>query len=164
MSDIRLHTLRKFRNRNGYERLDHSQPQQQDTTTATPSAPAPGLRLDSSPMRAPLNSASSARRNYERGRRRNQYGEGEPEEEATLLGEGERDSGFHNDEDDGPVVAERASDTNSQVRSDESSAIPIAFDVSGLLRQRSVLQKGSKGKSRTVPLRPPGTCALRTFL
>jgi hypothetical protein len=116
MSDIRLHTLRKFRNRNGYERLDHSQPEQQDTTTVIPSAPASGSRLDLSPMRATLISASSASRNHERGRRRNQYGEGEPEEEATLLGEGERDSGFHNDEDDGPAVAERASDANSQVR------------------------------------------------
>ena len=67
-------------------------------------------------MRVPLIVASSARGIHERGRRRNQYGEGEPEEEVTLLGEGEPDPGFsHNEEDDGPAVAERASDALSQV-------------------------------------------------
>ncbi|KAI0255451.1 protein transporter [Lactifluus subvellereus] len=129
MSDIRLHTLRKFRNRNGYTQLDNSEPQQD--TTATSPAPSSGSRLDPS-MRVPLITASSARTIHERGQRRNQYGEGEPEEEVTLLG----DPGFsHNEEDDGPTtVAERASDAVSQ---------------------RSILRRGSKNKSRTVPLRPP---------
>ncbi|KAF8272734.1 aminophospholipid-transporting P-type ATPase [Lactarius quietus] len=116
MSDIRLHTFRTTRNRNGYTRLDTFQ-QQQDTTPSI----ASGSRPDS-PMLSSFNATSSARR---KGKRRNQYGEGEPEEEATLLGEGEHDPGFHDEEE--------ASDTTSQ---------------------RSILRRGSKDKSRTVPLRP----------
>jgi len=108
MSDIRLHTLRKSRNRNGYTRLDTFE-QQQDTTPSI----ASGSRPDS-PMLASFNAASSARR---KGKRRNQYGEGEPDEEATLLGEGERDPGFLHDEEGGSTAVERASDTTSQVRS-----------------------------------------------
>jgi hypothetical protein len=131
MSDIRLHTLRKSRNRNSYARLDHSEPQDHDIT---PPALVSGSRLDPS-MRAPLNTASSARRVDERGRRRNQYGVGEPEEETTLLGEGERDPGFsHNEEDDGPVVPERASDAASQVRADECSIVTHSSDITSLLR------------------------------
>ncbi|KAH9002856.1 phospholipid-translocating P-type ATPase [Lactarius deliciosus] len=125
MSDIRLHTLRKSRNRNGYTRLDTFQ-QQQDTTPSIASGSRPG-----SPMLSSFNAASSARR---KGKRRNQYEDGEPEEEATLLGEGERDTGFLHDEEGGSSAAERASDTTSQ---------------------RSILRRGSKDKSRTVPLRPP---------
>lgn len=54
------------------------------------------------------------------GRRRNEYGDGEPEEEATLLGEGERDPGFlHDDEEEeggGPTRMERVHEAASQVR------------------------------------------------
>ena len=88
------------------------------------------------PLRAPLNtttataaassssSFTSARR--KQGRRRNEYGDGEPEEEATLLGEGERDSGFlHDDEEEegGRMTGvERVHEAASQVR--ERAAIP----------------------------------------
>jgi hypothetical protein len=66
--------------------------------------------------------SSSARR--KKGRRRNEYGDGEPEEEATLLGEGERsDHGFLHDDEDGeeeeesrPIGLERVHDAASQVR------------------------------------------------
>ncbi|KAI0261943.1 hypothetical protein BC834DRAFT_829493 [Gloeopeniophorella convolvens] len=124
MSDIRLHSIRK--NRNGYARLNNSD---QDTATAHASGSRPG-----SPMRTTVNAAASARRNYGKGRRRNQYGEGEPEEEATLLGDGEREGSFSHDEEESQPRVERASDTASQ---------------------RSILRRGSKDKSRTVPLRPP---------
>jgi hypothetical protein len=54
------------------------------------------------------------------GRRRNEYGDGEPEEEATLLGEGERDPGFlHDDEEEEggrPAGGERVHEAASQVR------------------------------------------------
>ncbi len=54
------------------------------------------------------------------GRRRNEYGDGEPEEEATLLGEGERDPGFlHDDEEEEggrPTGVERVHEAASQVR------------------------------------------------
>jgi phospholipid-translocating ATPase len=113
MSDIRLHTFRTSRNRNGYTRLDTFQ-QQQDTTHSIASGSGPD-----SPMLSSFNATSSARR---KGKRRNQYGEGEPEEEATLLGEGEHDPGFLHDEDGGSTAVERASDTTSQVRS--SSYLP----------------------------------------
>lgn len=130
MSDIRLHTLRRFRNRNGYALLDKS-PQQDNTIT--PPTPSSGSRLDSS-MRTPLVTASSARMIHERGRRRNQYDDGEPEEEVTLLGEGEPDPGFsHNEEDDRPAVAERASDALSQVSAQVSLVMPL-FDNTGLPR------------------------------
>ena len=63
-------------------------------------------------------SFSSARR--KKGRRRNDYGDGEPEEEATLLGEGERDPGFlHDDEEElggGLTGVERVHEAASQVR------------------------------------------------
>ncbi|KAH9993065.1 protein transporter [Russula vinacea] len=97
------------------------------------------------PLRAPLlntstaaavssssSSFSSARRN--KGRRRNEYGDGEPEEEATLLGEGERDPGFLHDD------AEDAEEEGGRLVSVE---------------RRLTLRKGSKDRSRTVPLRPP---------
>lgn len=70
-------------------------------------------------MLSSFNATSSARR---KGKRRNPYGEGEPEEEATLLGEGERDPGFLHDEEGGSTDVERASDTASQVRS--SACLP----------------------------------------
>ena len=108
MSDIRLHTLRQSRNRNGYTRFDTFQ-QQQDTTPSIASGSRSG-----SPMLSSFNATSSARR---KGKRRNHYGEGEPEEEATLLGEGERDPDFLHDEEGGSTPVERASDTTSQVRS-----------------------------------------------
>lgn len=61
---------------------------------------------------------TSARR--KKGRRRDEYGDGEPEEEATLLGEGERDSGFlHDDEEEvggRPTGIERVHEAASQVR------------------------------------------------
>jgi hypothetical protein len=84
------------------------------------------------PLRVPLNtitaaaaassssssSFTSARRKM--GRRRNEYGDGEPEEEATLLGEGERDPGFlHDDEEEEggrPTGVERIHEAASQVR------------------------------------------------
>ena len=100
MSDIRLHTFRTSRNRNGYARLE----QQHDTTPSIASGSRPG-----SPMLSSFNAASSSRR---KGKRRNQYGEGEPEEEVTLLGEDEHDPGF---EEGGSTSVERASDTTSQV-------------------------------------------------
>lgn len=125
MSDIRLHTFRTSRNRNGYTRLDTFQ-QRQDTTPSIASGSGPD-----SPMFSSFNATSSARR---KGRRRNQYGEGELEEEATLLGEGDHDPGFLHDEEGGSTAVERASDTTSQ---------------------RSISRRGSKDKSRTVPLRPP---------
>jgi hypothetical protein len=132
MADIRLHTLRRYRTRNGYSRLDDSQSQQD--TTATSPAPAPDSRLDL-PMRGPLNTISSFRRVHERGRRRNQYGEGEPEEEATLLGEGDHDPGFsHSEEDHGHTGAERTPDAVSQVRAIECSIIIPSSDVTGMLR------------------------------
>jgi hypothetical protein len=64
-------------------------------------------------------SFTSVRR--KKGRRRNEYGDGEPEEEATLLGEGERDPGFlHDDEEEeggGSTGIERVvHETASQVR------------------------------------------------
>ncbi|KAI0286510.1 phospholipid-translocating P-type ATPase [Russula brevipes] len=149
MSDIRLHTLRTYRNRNGHAaRLDSSdsaQHQRPNEPTSATGILASGSRTGSPmPLRAPLNttaaaaasssssSFSSARR--KKGRRRDDYGEGAPEEEATLLGEGERDPGFLHDEDDRPASAKRAHDAASQ---------------------RSTLRRGSKDKSRTVPLRPP---------
>jgi len=64
-------------------------------------------------MFASYNAASSTRR---KGKRRNQYGEGEPEEEATLLGDGERDPSFLPDDEGGSTAVERASDVASQVR------------------------------------------------
>src|SRR5580692_3805263 len=111
MSDIRLHTFRTSRNRNGYTRLE----QQQDSTPSIASGSRPGL-----PMLSSFNAASSSRR---KGKRRNQYGEGEPEEEATLLGEDEHDPGFLHDEEGVSTSVERASDTTSQVRS--SSYLPL---------------------------------------
>ena len=75
-------------------------------------------------------SFSSSRRN--KGRRRNEYGDGEPEEEATLLGEGERDPGFlHDDgEEEGeeevrPIRVERAHDAASQVRARGALPLPL---------------------------------------
>ena len=53
------------------------------------------------------------------GRRRNEYGDGEPAEEAMLLGEGERDPGFlHDDEEEGGRLTgvEREHEAASQVR------------------------------------------------
>ena len=54
------------------------------------------------------------------GRWRNEYGDGEPEEEATLLGEGERDPDFlHDDEEEegGRLTGvEREHEAASQVR------------------------------------------------
>jgi hypothetical protein len=71
-------------------------------------------------------SFTSARRKM--GRRRNEYGDGEPEEEATLLGEGERDPGFlHDDEgEEGgrPTGVERVHEATSQVRVRVRVAIP----------------------------------------
>lgn len=73
------------------------------------------------------------------GRRRNEYGDGEPEEEATLLGESERDPGFlHDDEEEEggrPTGVERVHEAAAS--------------------QRSTSRRGSKDRSRTIPLRPP---------
>ncbi|KAI0275966.1 hypothetical protein BGY98DRAFT_1188077, partial [Russula aff. rugulosa BPL654] len=83
-----------------------------------------------------ISSFASARR--KKGRRRNEYGDGEPEEEATLLGEAERDPGFlHDDEED-----ER----------DRPTGIERIHEAAS---QRSTLRRGSKDRSRTIPLRPP---------
>jgi hypothetical protein len=139
MSDIRLHTLRRnSRSRNGYDaRHDSSSRQQHPSPSSTSAANrAPGSHPGPPmPLRAPLlntstaaavsssssSFSSSARRN--KGRRRNEYGDGEPEEEATLLGEGERDPGFlHDDAEDAEeeggrlVSVERVHDAASQVR------------------------------------------------
>ncbi|KAF8498251.1 hypothetical protein F5888DRAFT_234305 [Russula emetica] len=154
MSDIRLHTLRNSRTRNGYAGHDSSRQQYQSSATASTTTSAnlsSGSHPGGSPMpfRAPLNttiaaaaassssssSFTSARRN--KGRRRNEYGDGEPEEEATLLGEGERDPGFLHDDEE-----ERGRTTGVE-RVHEAAS------------QRSTLRKGSKDRSRTVPLRPP---------
>ncbi len=91
------------------------------------------------PLRAPLNTttaaaaASTSSSSYsisarrKKGRRRNEYGDGEPEEEATLLGESERDPGFlHDDEeeDEGrPTVIERVHEATPQVR------VPVVIPV-----------------------------------
>ena len=86
---------------------------------------------------AAASSSSSARR--KKGRRRNEYGDGEPEEEATLLGEGERDPGFlHDDEEEeggGPSAVERAYETASQVRMRVANPpCPLPFiELGGLL-------------------------------
>lgn len=169
MSDIRLHTLRNSRTRNGYS--SPSSRQHQSAASASTSATSPAnLTSSGSHSGAPMpritlaaaasssSSFSSARR--AKGRRRNEYGDGEPEEEATLLGEGERDPGFlHDDEEEEegrPTGVERVHDTASQVRVRVAIPLPFSYDLWDLWLQRSTLRRGSKDKSRTVPLRPPG--------
>lgn len=131
MSDIRLHTFRRSRNRNTYARLDASTSSAQeqerqhespyDTTTTTL---ASGSRSGSPmPMRAPLQAAAAAAAvtssRRKKARRRDEYGDGYSDEEATLLGESERDPGFeHNEEEDRTARAERAHDAASQVRAE----------------------------------------------
>ena len=129
MSDIRLHTFRNSRTRNGYPRHDDSSRQHPSASTSASANLASGSHAGS-PMpttttaaaAAASSSFSSSRRN--KGRRRNEYGDGEPEEEATLLGEGERDPGFlHDDGEDEeeeerggrPTRVERVQDAASQV-------------------------------------------------
>jgi hypothetical protein len=130
MSDIRLHTLRNSRTRNGYVRHDSSrlQPHQSSASATTSTNISSGSHAGGSPM--PLNtttaaaaassSSSFASARRKKGRRRNEYGDGEPEEEATLLGEAERDPGFlHDDEEDErdrPTGIERIHEVASQVR------------------------------------------------
>ena len=130
MSDIRLNTLRNPRTRNGYARYDSSRWQQESSATAstTTSAnhssgshsgglPMPIITTAAAAAAASSSSSfTSARR--KKGRRRNDYGDGEPEEQATLLGEGERDPGFlHDDEELGgvPTGVERVHKAASQV-------------------------------------------------
>ena len=75
------------------------------------------------PMHIPVQAAaasaasmSSSRR--KKGRWRDEYGDEEPDEEATLLGESERDPGFFHDDvdEDRPMGAGRVHDAAPQVR------------------------------------------------
>jgi hypothetical protein len=122
MSDIRLHTFPTSRNRNGYARLDPTdQPRPRETTT-TATTPLVSVSRSGSPMplravtvtAAASSSFTSARR--KKGRRRDEYSDAEPEEEATLLGEGERDPEFLHDDGARPASAERAHNVTLQVR------------------------------------------------
>ncbi|KAH9956708.1 phospholipid-translocating P-type ATPase [Russula dissimulans] len=140
MSDIRLHTFPTSRNRNGYARLDPTdQPRPRETTT-TATTPLVSVSRSGSPMplravtvtAAASSSFTSARR--KKGRRRDEYSDAEPEEEATLLGEGERDPEFLHDDGARPASAERAHNVSLQ---------------------RSTSRRGPKNKPRNVPLRPP---------
>lgn len=129
MSDIRLHTFRNSRTRNGYARHDSSRQQPSAASSASANlafgshAGSPMPTTVAAAAAASSSSFSSSRRN--KGRRRNDYGEGEPEEEATLLGEGERDPGFLHDDGEEeeeeerggiPTRVERVHDAASQVR------------------------------------------------
>ena len=127
MSDIRLHTFRNSRTRNGYARHDSSRQQPSAASSASANlafgshAGSPMPTTVAAAAAASSSSLSSSRRN--KGRRRNDYGEGEPEEEATLLGEGERDPGFLHDDGEEeeeerggiPTRVERVHDAASQV-------------------------------------------------
>ena len=128
MSDIRLHTLRNSRTRDGFVRHDSSSRQHPSASANLASGSHSGSRMPvittaaaaAAAVSSSSSSFSSSRRN--KGRLRNEYGDGEPEEEATLLGEGERDPGFLHDDDEEeeeevrPIHAERAHDAASQVR------------------------------------------------
>jgi len=131
MSDIRLHTLRNSRTRNGYARHDSSRQQHQSTATSANLSSGSHPGGSPMPLRAPLNittaaaAASSSSSSFtsagrKKGRRRNEYGDGEPGEEATLLGEGERDPDLlHDDEEEErrrPTGVERVHEAASQVR------------------------------------------------
>lgn len=136
MSDIRLHTLPNSRTRNG-----HSSSRQRQSTATFASAAStstssnlasgshPGSPMPHITTAAAAAAASSSSRRKNGRRRRNEYGDdGEPEEEATLLGEGERgDPGFLHDDEDGEeeggeggkparTGVERVHDAASQVR------------------------------------------------
>lgn len=135
MSDIRLHTFRRSRNRNTHARLDSSpssaQQQQQrqhessyndNNTTTLASGSRSGSPMPMRPLHAAA-AASVTTSRRKKGRRRDEYGDGDSDEEATLLGESERDPGFeHNEEEVRTTRAERAPDAASQVRSE--MAIP----------------------------------------
>jgi hypothetical protein len=130
MSDIRLHTFRNSRTRDGYPRHDDFS-RQHPSASASASAnlasgshagsPMPTTIAAAAAATASSSSFSSSRRN--KGRRRNEYGDGEPEEEATLLGESERDPGFLHDDGEEeqeelgsrPTRVERVHDAASQV-------------------------------------------------
>jgi hypothetical protein len=72
-------------------------------------------------------SMSSSRR--KKGRWRDEYGDVEPDEEATLLGENERDPGFlHDDVDEGMQIgAEGVHDAAPQVRTRLVNPIPFTL-------------------------------------
>ena len=76
------------------------------------------MPLNTTTAAAASSSFTSATR--KKGRWRNEYSDGESEEEATLLGEGERDPGFlHDDEEEEgsrPAVIERVHEAAPQVR------------------------------------------------
>jgi len=124
MSDIQLYTFRSSRNRNGYAPLDTTnQPRPREsssnTTNTTPHVSGSGSGSPM-PLRAVTVAAAasfsftSARR--KKGRRRDEYSDGEPEEEARLLGEGERDPGCLHDDADRPANPVRAHNVTLQVR------------------------------------------------
>ncbi|KAI0056859.1 phospholipid-translocating P-type ATPase [Artomyces pyxidatus] len=118
MSDIPLHALASPNTR--YVRLSNNG------------------NLDSredSPMSPTLNvsAAVSSRKTFRKGRRRDAYSDAEPEEEAGLLGDGERDG---LDGEDGEDRVETSSQRSS-------------------LLQRVSRSSKEKDKSRSVPFRPP---------
>ncbi|KAI0042746.1 phospholipid-translocating P-type ATPase [Auriscalpium vulgare] len=115
MSDIRLHPLRTSRLRNGRQN-NASDPRDDSTMSQTLRASA----------------AVSSRKVLRKGRRRDAYGEDEPEEEATLLGNADHEGSVDGEEED--IRAETVSQRSSVSR-----------------RSARTLQD----KSRTVPFRPP---------
>jgi hypothetical protein len=81
------------------------------------------------PVQAAAASAASMSSRRKKGRWRDEYGDEEPDEEATLLGESERDPGFlHDDVDeDRPIGAESVHDAAPQVRTRLVNPIPLTL-------------------------------------
>lgn len=118
MSDIRLHSLvpaSNSRKARGYARLNNTD----SDTPSSPlspsgSSPSRGQRRDGmSPSTGSSNNPLSSRKPFWKGKRREEYDDGDAEEEATLLGGGEQDGAYPNEEQE-----HSTSDAASQVRLD----------------------------------------------